>query len=96
MTEKYDKRKSDKIALTIKDMLIQGNAIKKFKRLKKEYGTIDAIEWVNNVAFPVSLREGVYIRKCIREMGGKEEDWVKLTNLALLYYDGEVFGPGSE
>lgn len=96
LAEKYDPRKSDKIALTIKDMLVQGNAIEKFKKLKEKYGTINAIEWSNNVAYPVVLREGVFIKKCIREMGGKEEDWVKLTNLALLYYDGEVFGSGSE
>lgn len=100
MTDKYDKRKSDKIALAVLDMLKGGDVLEKFKEYKEVYGKIDVVEsrenYPDNVLFPISLREGIFIRKCIREMGGKEWDWKKYVNMAILYEEGEVFGSGSE
>ena len=100
MTENYDKRKSDKIALTILKLLKEGDVLEKFKEYRDLYGKIDIIEnrdeYPDNVLFPISLREGLFIRRAIREMGGKEWDWKKYVNMAILYDEGEVFGSGSE
>lgn len=96
MTQKFDNRKSDPIALKILEIIRKGGVVEKFKKFKKEYGTVDITEWSENIAYPVTLREGVYLRDCIRKMGGNEWDWVKYINLALLYDEGEVFGSGSE
>lgn len=87
-----DKRRSDKIALAILEMLKEADGIiEKFKLYKETYGKVDVVEEKNNVLYPVSLREGIFIRKCIRKMGGNEWDWKKYIGLAMIYDEDKTF-----
>jgi hypothetical protein len=78
-------QKSDQVALKILNALKAENLVNHFKKLKEDYGTYDAIRKDGNVLYPVSLREGVFLRKFIRDMGEDEWRWKEKLGLAMMY-----------
>lgn len=92
----FDTRKSDQTALSLLRSLKDANLVERFIKLRKEYGRFDAIERKGNVLYPITLREGVYLRSFLRELGEDEWKWKEKLGIAIMYYEHpEKIGSGT-
>lgn len=89
----FDNRKSDKVALKLLEAIENAGLIDHFKNLKKKYGRYDALQRDGNVIYPVVLREGLFIRRFLENMGVDSSKWKEKLGMAMMYHDkGDSIG----
>lgn len=91
--DNFDNRKSDQVAIKLLEAIENAGLVDHFKKLKEKHGRYDALQKDGNVLYPVVLREGLFIRNFIKQLGGDEWKWQEKLGMALMYHDkGDSIG----
>lgn len=90
--DNFDSRKSDQVAMKLLEAIENAGLVEHFKKLKDKYGRYDALQKEGNVLYPVVLREGMFIRRFLENMGVDSNQWTEKLGMAIMYYDNKNSG----